>query len=633
MVNYVILTHYHLLYATLHALTKNEKCRIWISKEYSSFSKDIESKLLSVGPFEEVTVFETAPIYQEFFQSLSYNEDDYAFNTVLENHFSNIFGDISDDIFYIFNEYQLSFAYIEKYCKHFNLIEDGYKSYEQQKHLLCFKGQFSSITSRIGTYFPKTFGLSDKFNRYTVNEYPKSVLKQHVGKIDVLDYNDMEINYYDTMHKICKVVYKYSSIDHENDCTLVLTQPLARAKYCMYSNQFLLYKDIVEREVSQGKHVYIKPHPADILSYSPLQSEKVTLLSKDFPVEVYNYESVKFSKVINYGSTAAGISKYSDNIVSINANRKATRNQIVRDIINRTYKSKVKLLLVLNVSEESNNIKKYIRTILNIKEFDIQIVNYGFELSYNSSRFSNFEDIVNQDEILEYCVNNYDFNYIVTSYSKGRISKMDLLKLHYLQFRAINDIYVVKGQKRFRINNLQHTFGMFNVLSLIDRSNIFISKKIASDLVRDNKTSLLDYYLENEIKVSYLDSTEAMNLLDFFGYEHHEQLSTLIEKHISLQSELEGDKKKLHFEMLLSLLRMARILELEKYSEYLSNIDMQAYFEMTEDCQLINNSVLGTGYSISNLFYALFYKLRIRKVITFLKKNGWYKKTRKKMKI
>lgn len=633
MKNYVVLTHYQLLYSILHALDNKEKCKLWISKEYSGFSDDFAHRIKLNGPFEDVTIFETAPIYHDFFHNLQFKEDEYAFNTVLDSHFSTIFGDISNDSFYIFNEFQLYFAYIEKYCKEYMLVEDGYKSYEQQNSVLCFKGQFTAITSRIGTYFPWTLGRSPKFKKYIVNEYPSKILKHHNGRIEVCDYRDMEEKYLESMRNICNSIYDFVPIDSSNNNTLILTQPLARANYCMYANQFLLYADIVKREIVQGNHVYIKPHPADLVCYGPLQNESVTILSKNFPVEVYNYEDDKFSKMISYGSTAEGISRYADKIESIYAVRNASRNNIVRDILKRTSKKKLKLVLVSNFKEDNGVVRSYINTILGLKLFDINIVNYGYELTCFKSKVHFATDATTKEEALKFCINNLDYNYLAFIDKNNRISKKDLLKLHFLQLRSVVDLYVTKGQKNIQINNKKHSLGMFNILSLKNYQNIFISKKVSVDIAKMESIDFLSYFLENTVKVNYLDGIENFKILDFFCYSDYSQFANFLVEQFEIHKRLTGEKQKQHFEMIIMLLRLARILELDEYKTVLKQIDATTYFELTEDCQLINNEVLKVSYLVSNLFYVLFYKLKILKVINFLKKRGLYSKARRDMNI
>ncbi len=348
---YVVITYYQLMYAIMHCKLSNEKAIIYISDHYIEMNDMLIDNLKELDIFHDVIRFNIKPVVRSFFENLKKNKPDIAFNEILDPYFQPIFKGIENRHMYIFNEFQLYYYYIEKYCKSITLVEDGYRSYVQQHRILSFKGQYRFINRYVGTYFPQIRGESPKINEYIVNSEVKPI-KAHKGLIKVLDFKCMETALgEELLNKIYSSIFKYDHIE-SNNSALLLTQPMWRAGYCSVIEQMKLYDLICKKLLYQYDSVYIKPHPADMVSYNYLSSPRVKVLDKNFPIEVYNYEDFKFHVAYSFGSTTNGIANYTRNSSVMLTKSNFTHQYVVKSIKNKVRNYKLQLLKIIYIDKE-----------------------------------------------------------------------------------------------------------------------------------------------------------------------------------------------------------------------------------------------------------------------------------------
>lgn len=350
---YVVITYYQLMYSIMHCITSGKRASIYISEDYVQFGDKLHEYLENSDIFENVVFFNTKEYLNLFFAELRKDNPETAFESILESNFNLVFGNIDDKHFYIFNEFQLYFYYVEKYCKSISLIEDGYMSYNIQNSIIKFKGNYTLIDEYIGTFFPKVKGESSKIIEFIVNKKVKH-FPSHQGLITIVNFNDMckKIGK-KNLHKIYSQMFDYPKINGKK-CALLLTQPLARARYCTRINQLKLYDKICRNLLEYHDYIYIKPHPADTVDYKYLECEKIKLLKSDFPIEVYNYVEVKFSFAYSFGSTANALADYSVHSKTLFKMKDFCFDDVVKFISKYIKNHKLRLLKVLHVDSKVN---------------------------------------------------------------------------------------------------------------------------------------------------------------------------------------------------------------------------------------------------------------------------------------
>ncbi len=617
----------------MHAKLTNKPAKLWISKEYSSFSDDICDKILSLKIFKEVKIFESAPVFQVFFHHLMKNEPEIAFDEILDDYFANIFHDIKEETFFIFNEYQLYYYYIEKYCKNITLVEDGYKSYQQQNKILRFKGQYTYITQYIGKYFPDVQGASKKITKYLVNEIPTDILKHQKDFIERCNFIEMEKELLDEMESICRTIFEYPRLDENEKSSLVLTQPLARANYCRYSAQFKLYDSLINKELARANKVYVKPHPADLLSYKAISNQNVIILNKNFPIEVYNYEKTKFQNCLTFGSTALGIAKYADKTTSMYSKRNTTHNKISKFIYHKTKKSRISLLIIVEILEDEEITENKLATLKKLysnKLFELKIIAYGKNVSrLNAYKGIKFLNLTDKQEVAAYCLNNYQFNYAMFTNSSLYLSNNNLRSIHFSQRTNFSDIIVCNANYVFKYENKNIYITAFNIIHLLNENFLLLSRNILSTMCEENDFNLLKHHHKYNYSISYIENNALHEVLEYFKVTKKEELISLVAKLIDNLDNISEEISSDYFQMIISLVKIIHNYFPKEVAKLSKKIPWNEYFNLTANTHLVKYENIQKNMQIANSYFFIYYKLHIEKIVIYLRNNGLYKIIRK----
>lgn len=602
MKNYVVMTHYQLMYAVMHAhLYNKNNARLFISNDYINFDGINIDKILNKNIFIEANIFGTKSIQQDFFSALNSDNPKVAFDEVLENHFANIFTDCKGGTFYIFNEFQLYYYYIEKYANEIIIVEDGYGSYKQQNNILCFKGQYKEINPYIGTLFPLLHAKSPKVVKYLIN-VPVNELSVHKGLIEICDFKEMEskINR-NSLLNFYKDIYNFPDKLNENSA-LLLTQPLKRANYCRTIDQMKLYKKILKEKLSQFDHIYIKPHPADDIGYNFLVNEKVTLLSSDFPVEVFNYTETEFELTYTFGSTASKIAKYSKDNISLFNYQKPTHNQIARFIKKFVRGVKIEILQVVEIDDNFNFEKdEFLKFKMPKNNSDFT---YKTIILNNSSQQINFKHKVYTDCSKYDIINNHTYNYVFFVKNKLAINQEIIRELSYYFRNFYADTISTISTFIIKHEGVYHRVAMDKKSLLYTDYDVIFAAGIIKEENYRNHSGLFHS----------INTSVSVDIVEYFTTTNYEEKFTLLIENIC--SESPQDEEELLFQLTMIKLAMIKKIHIKNF-----NLNNKILLKILENNTFTNDNTLYKLKLIKTTYIALYYKLRVEKVIRIVRNS------------
>jgi hypothetical protein len=191
-------------------------------------------------------------------------------------------------------------------------VEDGYGVLEQK------------INAAKGTPHPFYLALSKFYGKYYPEPMWKSASVQYIissleylgddayyrGKVRVIDFHDLVNQNKGKFVETIKALFDLDEMEIPAQSALILSQPLARAKYCTIVEYYLFIRKIIRMEQANGHAVYIKPHPADNLNMKLFMHDGVVVLPMNMPSEVLNYVDVKFAKGYSFNSTSIGTCEF-----------------------------------------------------------------------------------------------------------------------------------------------------------------------------------------------------------------------------------------------------------------------------------------------------------------------------------
>ncbi len=579
IVCYVVMTYYQLMYSIAHIKYNNKKAVIYISQDYVLFGDRLSDALLDSELVEDVVLFNSKNYLTNFFHQLRIEQPENAFENILENNLGLVFGDISDKHFYVFNEFQLYYYYVEKHCKSITVVEDGYNSYPFQKETLFFKGNFTLINKYIGNFFPKVHGESPKVVEFIVNseienlKYRKEMFTVQNLKVMMTDIGN------DYLKRLFSKMFEFPEIKGDN-IALLLTQPLARAKYCSLTQQIELYDKICSTILDSYEYIYIKPHPADKTDYSCLQTERIKIMSADFPIEVYNFGDYKFKFTYSFASTASGLAEYSHESGSMFQMEKFDFSKVAKFIRNEVKNHKLKLLKILHIDE--NFYEKSFLEKLSYEEkstnrltlFDVTTVivnNSGRKLDVSYRVFASIKE----------ALDSHDYNYCLLLRNSVIVKKKTAAGLLHVFKNYCPQVISLfstlqcplKGRRRYLelddtsilVNNynkvIARKFINDGKINIDEADNIIRINSIKSSYFSYYYTSSLDFdvfseYIKNELQKPELKVDYYLNILKLaklYGVkveDYNIEVSDIV-NYLSnkvVLSEVEGAWKKRKFE-------------------------------------------------------------------------------------
>ena len=299
------------------SFTLEEKPILYFSKAYLNVGDCFLDKLQETGIFYKVVGITGRGELFDFIQAIrktkDYTDEQIAevgtsiFDKYLEPYYAKLFedADFNDDI-YVYNDFQWHYYYIAKHFEHIIGIEDGYCSIVQQLDVHKYKGDHERVIPFVkqGLY-PEPLYKYEKVEKIYSSVWFDDIDDYYKDKIEVLNFNDLIESNSVLFRNALLEIFDLSDYHYDENCTLILLQPLHRAMYCSALDEYLLYKKYIEHELKEGHKVFVKPHPADKFDDTIYENERVVVLPKDFPIEVFNYNTNIFGKVVTFGSTGA----------------------------------------------------------------------------------------------------------------------------------------------------------------------------------------------------------------------------------------------------------------------------------------------------------------------------------------
>ena len=319
MKSLVAMTYYQLMHSIALALTFDEKPNLYFSMSYINLSDEVLERIEDTGVFNKVIGItrrgDHVPCLRELRKTIDMDESEIdalgssLFDEYLIPHYAELFTDADpDDEIYVYNDFQWHYYYI---CKHFeNIIgvEDGYGSLLQQVSIHRLRGDAALIEPFVEKgYYPQPLYRYEKVKKIISSIYIDELDDYYKSKLEVRDFKDIVEENPEKFRDALLYIFDVGRFNIQDNSSLVIGQPLDRAKYCTYLQSYLLNKKIINNEIEQGYHVILKPHPAEKNNWMIYGNDNVTVLPKDFPIEVLNYQGKRFARVVTFSSTGASI--------------------------------------------------------------------------------------------------------------------------------------------------------------------------------------------------------------------------------------------------------------------------------------------------------------------------------------
>ena len=568
--HFIALTYYHIIYSIIFCYEHKLQAKLFILKDYLAVDDELIIRLQKMNIFEEIIIFSEIDERNRLFAHLENNHNRPDFDKYLLTKYQKLFRQIAPNAkVYIFNTYQLYAYFIFKQNYELFIIEDSYKSLEQQQQTQRFRNRYKLIIPHIGTSFPKNDFSSDKIVKI-ISSTPYNNGKNWNDKIIIWDYKEYLLKHKINLQAQLNFLFQYQNLNIKKG-GLILTQPLSRYGYCNKVEQLRVYKKMKQELLASEitlENINIKPHPADKLSYRSLVNKTSNIMKKHFPIDLIVMEKNEFSKVITYGSTAIN---YFDS------------NSIEKKSID-TLKNK-------NEKKISKDIKNYIRnTKLTIAVFDYYNTNVASKnkLVFNKkSQTSNLiwehQQYKNEVEIQEYIRKNdidyviiNDLNIIFCPKIMKKINRRFTEVVGAIQFFSLN---ITKNNRTYKFNCT-----LLNGIFIGPLGNKIISRAIILEYYNLPNWEKREHYLLNLSALSYY-STYIWLEIEYTCFE-----SVLkIDKLTKLKNKVVNNKHKIDYFILCMLSIRQAINELlypknheQKYIDYLKQIEQSSNIELTK---------------------------------------------------
>lgn len=217
---------------------------------------------------------------------------------------------------------------LELYNSDINVFLFGWNKYYLYRTCYPFYQYFNNLylieESSISYLIPKPsffkrilldlYGLKDSFMKSEkvkkiYVQSPEQYSKGLEGKIEKLEYKSL-INSIseDQKEKLASILL--NNVDYEKiikikniNSVLILTQPLSEDGYETELSKIQIYENIINEQLTSyvKRKIYLKPHPRDTSNY---EFEKVEVLGKNFPSEIFELLNIRFDLVIGVCTSA-----------------------------------------------------------------------------------------------------------------------------------------------------------------------------------------------------------------------------------------------------------------------------------------------------------------------------------------
>lgn len=389
MDNYLVMTYYQLMSAIALRMYNRKKSRLFVLKDYLNIDDKLKEKIEATNLFDEVVFFS-----ESYYIHLMYAELELLkkptpsdIKTSLYKNLDPLYSEVfknckRDERLYLFNEMQHYYYYVENLFDTIVKVEDGYNSFAQELNIHRFSGKRELLYKIVGDGYPVIKSKSPKIKKIIVSEPIPDLEKSYQDLIEVLNiralFSTPELGF----DKVILKVFSLDQIHFEEKSVLILTQPLARADYCKYREQYVLYEKICKKYYKDYR-VYLKPHPADMVPYDNLDEYGVSILDKELPLEILNYTEAVFDYGITFGSTGISNMRFIKEKVILHDAPHFTV-QDVRNKIKELIKSErmvVSYLIVLS-KEKKSALLKTLKSLPKEKSAEVLVI--GSESEWKS---------------------------------------------------------------------------------------------------------------------------------------------------------------------------------------------------------------------------------------------------------
>lgn len=361
MKSIVVMTYYQLMHSIALALTFKEKPILYFACDYIKADEALLQRIRETDIFHDVVGMSEASFIVPLFDELRsvYGKSnseidkigDSIFEKYLEPYYAEIFRDAdTNEEIYIYNDFQRPFYYVAKHFSQIVGVEDGYKSLEQQLRIHRFKGRYKSVEPFIDKYYPAPLYRNRNVKKIISSIDFPNIDAYYKDLLEVVDFAELLERNKPSYVKALLYIFCIEGIHVKENSTLYVGQPMSRALYCTAGENYLYHRKVIQSAIERGENVYIKPHPADTLSYKLFRNDRIEVLPQEFPLEVLGYSGMIFDRSISFGSTSL-VDDFVDESIKIYSDSTGRIHDIRKFISEFVKDEKIQINLYLKARE------------------------------------------------------------------------------------------------------------------------------------------------------------------------------------------------------------------------------------------------------------------------------------------
>lgn len=563
---YFAMSYYQIVYAILHSQYTNKKSRLYVVVDYLKMDDELYEKLNNSSFFTEVVFYSEMDLRNYLFDFLEKEKDFDKAGQELTRKIDDYYKDIiniyeNEDVF-VFNMRQLYYGYIVKHVDKIILLEDGYKSFNQQLNIHQFNGRYNLLEKFCGNYFPSVSFYSDKIKKIIINDFSDINKNDFIIDIEECNYVKMidGLNK-ETLDKLLKVFSMDKELfKDEEKIILLLTQPLSRFHYCTLVEQYLLYRKMIRELSVDNSKIIIKPHPADTNIYEALTNENVEIIDIPYPADLLLFKNKNIKKVVSFGSTANDIIENKAECIKI-FDRENFKRSDVNDYIS-DYIDNEKLNILMSGKCLTNKSL--------IEKVNIDKLRFNFEI-YNTNSITETQKYALSNNFDYFCYDDSGVNYHLDFFNKLALFCTDKIKEIY----SFSCIYQYNGREYTQESKVYNNFLKFSYFDKLLRSNI----EVKEDVIETMQSLLLNtqfrsYLIRTKIKVDY-NKSKALFIDDY-------KIKTLKQQYLNENRSKEDLQKLFQNLNLNKICNDLACLDSEKENDFINYINELSHEEISD---------------------------------------------------
>jgi len=346
------------MYSILYSQKLAGKSKLYLLTGYMKYDEEFKERVVSLNLFEEVLLVsernikkKISALVDEKFELMSSKQREECFDIVIFDHYADLL--CGESVYYFFNQTNMIYYYVVRKKIAANIIEDGYKSLVTQDDYVSFISNSARINKFINDgYISLAIDVgvvSRVIGSSTLDEIKKKDFKD---KYEEQDFVEMLKGASEEMISKLFHIFEYHHLDIPNNSALILTQPLASARYCYADEQYLLYKKMINKALKKVDVVHIKLHPGDRNIYRGLSNDRVRIIAGKFPIELLLVNESNYDYIYSFDSTSIKGLEVNREKVNVYSHGK---NESVTTCI-KAYTRKQRIVVGINDSSISNGV-------------------------------------------------------------------------------------------------------------------------------------------------------------------------------------------------------------------------------------------------------------------------------------